>query len=326
MGVLSSFERRLSGLVEGTFAKVFKGWAEPAQIAGALTRELDHRRVTGARQTLVPNSFVVELSGRDHDRLVPYAESLADELTAMLHEHAEEERYNFSGPVTVHLARDASLSTGIFRIHAEVNSDGTIEAPPEPVPRGPRAERPAGEYVAAAAPSLWPPLPAPPVAASPWTPDRSPARELITPFPAAQPPPPTSARPAGSSGAAGAARQPGHGRGGGASLTVTYAGGDLEASDRSFPLAAAVTRIGRAHDVDLRVDDTAVSRNHAELRRLPEGRGHLLIDLGSTNGTSVNGRKVSTWELREGDRIQVGTATLAYHPRLERVDDPADRD
>ena len=135
MGVLSSFERRLSGLVEGTFARVFKGWAEPAQIAGALTRELDARRVTGARQTLVPNSFVVDLSGRDHERLVPYAESLGAELADMLREHADDERYVFAGPVTVHLARDSALSTGVFRIHTEVNTDGTIEAPPEPAPR-----------------------------------------------------------------------------------------------------------------------------------------------------------------------------------------------
>lgn len=316
MGVLSSFERRLSGLVEGTFAKVFKGWAEPAQIAGALTRELDSRRVTGARQTLVPNSFVVDLSGRDHERLVPYSESLSDELATMLREHADEERYNFAGPVTVHLARDASLSTGVFRIHAEVNNDGTIEAAPEPAGREPHRD----VEVAGAPKSYARPAPAPVVAPLPVAavPPARPAAEPLMP-PAAEP----LVRPATETVVARdwkpEATLPA--RHTGASLTVTYAGGDLEAANRSFPLTAAVTRIGRAHDVDLRVDDTAVSRNHAEVRRLPEGRGHLLVDLGSTNGTSVNGRKVATWELREGDRIQVGTATLAYNPEPES---PAD--
>jgi hypothetical protein len=271
MGVLSSFERRLSGLVEGTFAKVFKGWAEPVQIAGALQRELDERRVTSAKRTLVPNSFVIELSGRDHERLAPYSEALGSELASMVREHAEDQRYSFAGPVTIHLSRDTELNTGVFRIHSNVNSDGTIESPPEPTahPDPPR------DFYAR---EVEPPV------------------EVLAVDAAPEPP------------AAVAVVETG------ASFYVTYAGGDLEARDRSFPLVAAVTRIGRAHDVDLRVDDSAVSRVHAEVRRLPEGRGHLLADLGSTNGTSVNGRRVQTWELREGDRVQIGSATLTYRP------------
>ena len=48
VGVLSRFERRLGGLVEGAFAKVFKGGVEPVELAGALREETDSRRVISA--------------------------------------------------------------------------------------------------------------------------------------------------------------------------------------------------------------------------------------------------------------------------------------
>ena len=65
MGVLQRFERRLGGLVEGAFAKVFKGGVEPVELAGALTRECDDRKATSAKRTLVPNDFVIHLSDSD---------------------------------------------------------------------------------------------------------------------------------------------------------------------------------------------------------------------------------------------------------------------
>ncbi|HEX4015861.1 MAG TPA: FhaA domain-containing protein, partial [Frankiaceae bacterium] len=61
MGVLQRFERRLGGIVEGAFARVFKGGVEPVELAGALTRECDERKARGARRTLVPNKFSIDL-------------------------------------------------------------------------------------------------------------------------------------------------------------------------------------------------------------------------------------------------------------------------
>ena len=56
MGVLQAFEKRLGGLVEGAFAKLFKGEVQPVEIAGALAREADNRRsVVGQGRVLVPN-------------------------------------------------------------------------------------------------------------------------------------------------------------------------------------------------------------------------------------------------------------------------------
>ena len=60
MGVLQRFERRLGGLVEGAFAKVFKGDVQPVEVASALQRETDDRKtVVGAGKVLVDRKSVV---------------------------------------------------------------------------------------------------------------------------------------------------------------------------------------------------------------------------------------------------------------------------
>ena len=66
--------------------------------------------------------------------------------------------------------------------------------------------------------------------------------------------------------------------------------------------------IGRGAEVDLQLTDTGVSRRHAELRVVPGGLE--VHDLGSTNGTWVNGRRVQAASLRDGDRVTVGTTEL----------------
>jgi hypothetical protein len=68
--------------------------------------------------------------------------------------------------------------------------------------------------------------------------------------------------------------------------------------------------IGRGTDVDLRLTDTGVSRRHAELKVEPDGV--TLVDLQSTNGTSVNGRMVDRARLHDGDRISFGTTVIVY--------------
>ena len=62
MGVMKKFEQRLEGLVNGTFAKVFKSEVQPVEIAGALQRECDNNATIWNRdRTVVPNDFIVEL-------------------------------------------------------------------------------------------------------------------------------------------------------------------------------------------------------------------------------------------------------------------------
>ncbi|MGI9019105.1 MAG: FHA domain-containing protein, partial [Solirubrobacterales bacterium] len=83
-----------------------------------------------------------------------------------------------------------------------------------------------------------------------------------------------------------------------------------EEAGREIPLAGAVT-IGRGEDADLVMADTGISRAHA--RVTPEGVGAVIEDLGSSNGTFVNGERVDDpRRLRDGDQIQLGSAVLAF--------------
>jgi ABC transport system ATP-binding/permease protein len=89
-----------------------------------------------------------------------------------------------------------------------------------------------------------------------------------------------------------------------------------------LPLPAKVMRIGRTPENDLVVSDLGVSRQHAELRKSQSGR-YEIIDLGSHNGTFVNGSRVARAELTEDDIISVGHATfrLAGDELREYVDE-----
>lgn len=246
MGVLQRFERRLGGLVEGAFARVFGGVVQPVEVAAALQREAeDKKAIVGHGKVLVPNDYVVELGGSDAERLEAYDAPLRRELANMVREHAEERGWSFVGPVRVLLERVDTLETGVFRVRSAVLAE---DEPVVPAP-APREE------------------PAP-------GPERSPAATGW--------------------------------------LVLSAAGGGPEPSSRErvVPLSRAVTRLGRGAEADVRLQDTSVSRLHAELR--VEGDDMVLVDLRSTNGTTVNGRRVSSSPLSDGDRIGLGAAALVF--------------
>ncbi len=83
----------------------------------------------------------------------------------------------------------------------------------------------------------------------------------------------------------------------------------LEGKLGTFQLTRAVTRIGRGADADIRIDDPGVSRHHAEIRI---GSDVILRDLGSTNGTYVNGTLIAEQPLRDGAVITIGSTNLTF--------------
>jgi hypothetical protein len=229
VGVLQRFERRLEGLVEGAFARVFGGVVQPVEVAAALQREAaDKKAIVGAGRVLVPNSYVVELGPVDSERLGEYDEPLRAELASMVREHAEEQGWSFVGEVGVVFEQVDELDTGVFRVRSAVVAD-VHPADPQTTGAGrPRLVLPAGS----------------------GTPER----------------------------------------------TVL--------------LTKPVTVVGRGAEADLRLHDTGVSRAHLELHL--EGDDVRLADLRSTNGTIVNGRKVSSTLLVDGDRIEVGATPMVF--------------
>jgi signal transduction histidine kinase len=82
-------------------------------------------------------------------------------------------------------------------------------------------------------------------------------------------------------------------------------------STNEFLLTGDVYSFGRASDNDIVVEDSGVSRRHGRLLR--EGDGYNLMDLGSHNGTYVNGRKVTSTRLEDRDQVQIGQHTLTYY-------------
>jgi hypothetical protein len=72
--------------------------------------------------------------------------------------------------------------------------------------------------------------------------------------------------------------------------------------------------LGRSRDCDIQIEDANVSRRHAELRQ--EGTAYWIVDLDSTNGIEVNGRRVQRAKLEPGDSFTVGETDIAFS--LER--------
>ena len=68
--------------------------------------------------------------------------------------------------------------------------------------------------------------------------------------------------------------------------------------------------IGRSKECDIQIADPNASRRHAELRR--EGDAYWLVDLGSTNGLDVNGKRTQRAKLANGDRVTIGTTELVF--------------
>ncbi|HYA08361.1 MAG TPA: DUF3662 and FHA domain-containing protein [Gaiellaceae bacterium] len=73
--------------------------------------------------------------------------------------------------------------------------------------------------------------------------------------------------------------------------------------------------LGRSRDADVRIDDPNVSRRHAEI--VQEGSVFWLVDLGSTNGIEVNGRRVQRHQLQDGSLFTIGETTVTFSTERE---------
>ncbi|RST09268.1 DUF2662 domain-containing protein [Streptomyces sp. WAC05374] len=275
MGVLKRFEQRLEGLVNGTFAKVFKSEVQPVEIAGALQRECDNNASIWNRdRTVVPNDFIVELSAPDYERLSPYSGQLSDELSGLVRDYAKQQRYTFMGPIKVHLEKADDLDTGLYRVRSRTLASSTSQSQAPAGPAGhsaaPAGGRPGGYG--------YPPTGAPPM-------------------PAAPPPgmnrPPAAGRPPGAAGP----------------VPGAQVRRWIEINGTRHQISRPTLVLGRSTEADVRIDDPGVSRRHCEIRT---GTPSTIQDLGSTNGIVVDGQHTTRATLRDGSRIVVGSTTIVY--------------
>ena len=129
MGGLQNFENRLEQLISGVFARAFRSAVQPVEISAALQREVDNNaQILSRDRRLVPNSFHVELSETDLERLSPYDSAMAEELTNALRDHADQQSYVFPGPVSIEFDRAEDLTTGRFRVRSKAIAKVTHNA------------------------------------------------------------------------------------------------------------------------------------------------------------------------------------------------------
>jgi hypothetical protein len=86
-----------------------------------------------------------------------------------------------------------------------------------------------------------------------------------------------------------------------------------DGSGRTYQLQRGSNVVGRGQDAAFRLPDTSVSRRHVDIYF--DGQAAVLHDLGSTNGTTVNGSSVQTWQLADGDVIHIGHSTVVFSSR-----------
>jgi hypothetical protein len=278
------FERRLEGLVGGAFARVFKGQVEPVEIGTALQREAaDRKNVMGNGQVLCPNRYRVTLAPSDHERLLPWEAQLTNSLAELVQEYLDENRWSTIGDIEVYLARDEELHTGVFGVASRMEA----QAPPRRRPYDslslPVSNARPGDYGA-------------PAPANPARPEQQP-HYAGAGAPAGYGGPPPGAPPAYEP-------PPPPRRQARAMLVV-------DATNQHYDLRHGSNVIGRGSESDLQLLDQGVSRRHVDIQY--DGARATVYDLGSTNGTTVNGHEIGSHVLRHGDVVRVGHTRLVFH-------------
>lgn len=280
MSLADRFERRLEGLVGGAFARLFKGQVEPVEIGQALQREAtDRRNVQGGGQVMAPNRYRVTLSDFDHERLSPWESQLTQSLAELVQDFLDENGWTSIGDIEVYLARDSELHTGIFGVASRMDAS----APPR--------RRPHDSLMLPAVPANVPL--APPPAPAPAPQPQQPVYQPPQPQPVYQAPPQQPYQPP----------QPQQPQQLQAMLLV-------DQTDERIALRVGSNVVGRGTEADLQLLDQGVSRRHLDVQF--DGYRATAYDLGSTNGTSVNGHEVGSHVLRHGDVIRIGHTRLVY--------------
>jgi len=353
MSILSDFEDRLGGAVEGMFGAVFRSPVQPAELARASSKEMTRSRKLGVDKLYVANVYFVFISPRDADTLGGLIPTLEGELETYLLAFSRERDFALATRPVVRFTTDDRLRLGKFDVIGEQMSVGDIyeelgsvpgvtddlEVEPveqmiEPEGLGGSASTPAPEPAMVSPAVVEPFVPSEPVWAEPgagapvaYAPEpaldagvaavglepampvdagRTPPPVMpmpITPMPTPDVGPVLPVEPAAPVGTPVMVRR--------ASLAAPGLGKLTLEPGKTYVM-------GRQQACDVCVEDANVSRRHAELFR--DGENWVVRDLGSTNGTMVNGRSISSHTLRDGDQITLGVSALRFCEvsRMER--------
>jgi FhaA, N-terminal domain/FHA domain len=292
MSYIADLERLLERVFERSSARLFRTRIQVVQLERRVERAMEHARLAGDGRTGVPSRYRVRLEPRDLAAVAEQAggaEALAGRLADAALAFARAHAYHLASRPTVSLVADPAVAPGEIAVDPQLEgrpSPAPVAAAPAPGagvaspsagPRGPEAGLPETGHEAAAHPGADPgadPAVDPALTGIRGDGDRT----LVF----RKPVPPTPR----------------------ACLRVTTPDG----SERTIQVDGTPLTIGRSHDNGLVLGDARVSRRHG---RLQARYGALVYtDLGSTNGTRVNGIRVDEIVLGAGDRLLLGDTVV----------------
>lgn len=301
MSVFADVERLLERVFERTSARIFRTRLAAVQLERRVERAMELARAMEGGQVVVPETIRVRLApvdlrhaAADSGGVDVLATRLADAALAF----ARRNRYQVARRPTVSIIADPTLSTGNVQVEA-------LRAP-RPVTSAPGAAAPPVHPASAPVHAEPAPDPAPP-SATPAA--REPASAWVTATPASAAPAPSAAMtPASVRGDGDPTRTMVYRRPAEPAASAHLREIRRDGRERTIEVASGIVELGRGHDAGLVIDDPQVSRRHG---RLHARRGTLVYtDLGSTNGSRVNGIRVDEIALASGDRLQVGDTVL----------------
>jgi Protein of unknown function (DUF3662)/FHA domain len=272
VGVLQRFERRLEGMVGLAFARIFKGKVHPAEIAKALTREADEQRSILGEGRVLAPNIYVVRLGQTD--------------FAHLGQWSEQLADELADMVAEHIDGEGYQVFDKVSVRLEQDDDlptGVFEVSSHVAdPARPPMREDA--FPAATASVGAPPLPG-----HPPLPPLPPLRGRV--------PSDTGRQAPSFTGRAGS--RPG--------VTHVLV---VDGPGTRHELSKGRNVIGRGTEADIRLPDTGVSRKHVDV--ILDNGTAIAEDLGSTNGTLVNGRRITRQSLADGDVIRIGHSVLVY--------------
>jgi hypothetical protein len=299
MALLADVERFLERVFERSTARLFRAHVQPVQLERRVERAMERARSGSGGRTVVPGRYRVRVQPddlREVSQQAGGAEALAGRLADAALTFARAHAYHLPGRPGVSLVADPSLARGQVEVDAVAESARRASTGSPSVGQGMPGAAAAGAAVASAAvPQAWTPNPIVDVI--------EPDRQVRTGTPS--PPIIEESYP----GVRGDGTQTMIFRRPAPSATrAVLRVWSPDGTERTIEVDGTPLAIGRSRDSGLVLADTKVSRHHG---RLQARRGTLVYtDLGSTNGSRVNGIRVDEIALGLGDRLLLGDTVL----------------
>lgn len=282
MGFFDKIEKLSEKYIEGFFKSKFADHIQPAEIAKILWKEMRDNRNVSVSKVYVPNCYTVFLGNEDWKTVDSVRTSLSEELRDFLKKKAKDKNYQLVGEINVTFELDEELKLGTV----------TVETAFVEQPLSASKER---EGIVKEQESILKPV------MDELSVEGQPHNQTIV-----------------------AAKTSFYGTGEKALAqdTITNLACPPKKETACLVIKSAVREgtkfflsdqgaiIGRRRTNEIYIDDANVSRSHASID-YSEG-SHFITDLGSTNGTFVNGTRINRTKLDSGDLIKVGTTLLEY--------------